>query len=66
MHSNCFAPADTMGVDMADVDVAARDLAVRFAEASRVVARAQAVQARVLARFAESSTSRSPLSRWRV
>jgi hypothetical protein len=53
-------------VDMADVDVAARDLSVRFAEASRVVARAQAVQARVLARFAESSTSRSPLSRWRV
>ncbi|WP_181003337.1 DUF222 domain-containing protein [Microbacterium sp. CJ77] len=43
MHSNMRVASDE------DVDVAARDLAVRFAEASRTVARAQAAQARVLA-----------------
>ena len=47
MHSNPrIAPGD-------DVDVAARDLAMRFAEASRAVARAQAAQARVLADAAD-------------
>ncbi|WP_157813918.1 MULTISPECIES: HNH endonuclease signature motif containing protein [unclassified Microbacterium] len=43
MHSNIRVASGD------DVDVAARDLAVRFAEASRAVARAQAAQARVLA-----------------
>ena len=47
MHSNV---RDASGDD---VDVAARDLAVRFAEASRAVARAQAAQARVLADAAD-------------
>ena len=42
MHSN-----------LCDVDTEARDLAVRFAEASRAVARAQAAQARVLADAAD-------------
>ncbi|WP_146048077.1 DUF222 domain-containing protein [Microbacterium sp. CJ77] len=47
MHSStCLASGE-------DVDVAARDLAVRFAEASRTVARAQAAQARVLADAAD-------------
>ncbi|WP_157813980.1 MULTISPECIES: HNH endonuclease signature motif containing protein [unclassified Microbacterium] len=47
MHSNTRVASDD------DVDVAARDLAVRFAEASRTVARAQAAQARVLADAAD-------------
>ena len=42
MHSN-----------VREIDAEARDLAVRFAEASRVVARAQAAQARVLADAAD-------------
>ena len=50
MHSN-IRDVDR-GID-AGVDVSARDLAVRFAEASRVVARAQAAQARVLADAAD-------------
>ncbi len=39
--------------NLCDVDTEARDLAVRFAEASRAVARAQAAQARVLADAAD-------------
>ena len=50
MHSNTHDV--DRGID-AGVDAEARDLAVRFAEASRVVARAQAAQARVLADAAD-------------
>ena len=52
MHSNVRV------VSGGDVDVAARDLAVRFAEASRTVARAQAAQARVLADAADLGLQR--------
>ena len=48
MHSNNDRVAD-----ICDVDTEARDLAVRFADASRAVARAQAAQARVLADAAD-------------
>ncbi|WP_458041969.1 MULTISPECIES: DUF222 domain-containing protein [Bacteria] len=48
MHSN-----NSRVADICDVDTEARDLAIRFAEASRAVARAQAAQARVLADAAD-------------
>ena len=47
MHSNIL-----------DVDAEARELAVDFAEASEAVARAQAAQARVLARAADLASRR--------
>jgi hypothetical protein len=56
MHSNTSDAVDT--VDDVDVDVHSRDLAVRFAEASEAVARAQAAQARVLADAADLASRR--------
>jgi hypothetical protein len=56
MHSNPVGDTDT--IDDVDVDVAARDLAVRFAETSEAVARAQAAQARVLADAADLAMQR--------
>jgi hypothetical protein len=53
MHSNTSG-----AVDIVDVDVEARDLAVRCAEASRAVARAQAAQARVFADAADLASRR--------